>query len=297
MKKSQMSVVGTILISGIVISIIIITYIWGRPLVQKSVDKARIDTILKRLEEIDSAITYVADTGGSRSIRFSLGEEAIRISPDDNSISFETSTVIPIIASLEWLPLNYHELPFKRDVLYSNTSGTAPVGCPWGGIPRNGSITIEGVEFNVTACNETTEYNYACIGHELSLITGSDCGRLNDDIYISEIDYTITVLKVNETGSEVFFLGEIVENVGILGMDPYGIIVGKTDVIAEVQRVTMKVKYRSLKDALGNLYSIVIQCDVDCFARGGTRTLHISRERLPEKGPGYIKTYVKLKLD
>ncbi|MCW1300608.1 MAG: hypothetical protein OH335_02640 [Candidatus Parvarchaeota archaeon] len=306
MKKSQTQIVTAILLTLVIITAITGTYLWGNPLIQKNTDKMHIDFLIKKLQEIDTAIRYVAETGASRSIRVDLGNDRIYIVPTEQSTEsgfmFETMTRIPIITSSDWIPINSLEAPQKRESIFVNASQT--INSPNSLIctiadhgtsnVRLGSVTLEGVTYNVTSYNNTVTgvYDYVCISEASCVIT--DCTSVDGTIVKGSIPYLVAFVSNN--GDSIVLHGKTVDNVGFLGSDSPGIIVGKSIALGETQTVRLGIRYRALQDSTGRLHKIYITCSRGCFFSGGSHEITFTRENII-RDINSTNTYIDIRID
>jgi hypothetical protein len=288
--KSQTQIVTAILLTLVILTAVTGTYLWGNPLVQKNMDKVHIDSLVKKLEEIDSAIKYVSDTGASRSVKVNLGSDKIYIVPTETSIEsgfmFEATTKIPIITSSEWIPINSLEMPQQRESIFINATQT--ISAPDPRIctiaqhsttnVKYGNVTLEGVVYNVTIYNNTGSglYDYVCISSGSCVI--SDCAGIEGTIRKNNIDYL--VVFVTNNGDSAVLNGKWVDNVGFLGSDNPGIIVGKSVALGETQTLRIGVRYRALRDSAGRLHKIYLTCSNGCFFSGGSHEIIFTRENI-----------------
>lgn len=285
MSKAQSSVLGTVLITGIVISIVGSVLVWGKPLIDKSTDNTHIDNIINKMMEIDSAIRYVGETGSTRNIKLSLSDESFRIV--NGEIVWETSTQVPIVATTSWAPINTYDLPTKNQILTIDTK-YACIKCTKlseDDNPKYGNITIDNEIYYVSTHNEGVNYKKACISKNFNL-TSENCAFKNQKIYVKDYGYEIGYVAAS--GNEVVIIGKEVENIGILGKDKAGIIIGKSTSTKYAQNVFIKLVYRGLQDDYGKVIRYNLNCDDHCIATQGTYTLTITRESISETPSGTI---------
>ena len=100
--KAQVSVVSVILISGIVVSLVGASFMWGMPLVTKRTIVTEYTTAENFLEKINDVIVDIANTGaGSESLEIPTG--SVRVIPHNaedvnrNSLMIDMMTDQPMI--------------------------------------------------------------------------------------------------------------------------------------------------------------------------------------------------------
>jgi hypothetical protein len=108
--KAQTGVLGVVVLTRILLAIVSVTYLWGQPLIQKNVDRAQVNLVLEKLDELNDAILYTASTGSNSIIDLDLTNSVFLIDYDNNRAIYETYSTVPIIASIEEVPINYYEL-------------------------------------------------------------------------------------------------------------------------------------------------------------------------------------------
>ncbi len=293
--KNQSSIISTIILSGIILAIVSATFIWGQPLVQKSTDKIKVNTIINNLKTIDDKIVYTQQTGSSSVVSLNIDGATYRISPNDNSIIVKTETLIPIITSYSFIPIGYSELAYEPELISINTSNTnqSIISGPskYYGEIKFGNKSINGVNYNFSVYNTSDKYDYLCMfnGSDINS-TDSDCAEELNSITKNGIKYTIAFISYD--GKEVVLSGSFIENIGLLGSDPSGIISGKNLPTRDKQFVTLKLSYRGLKDANNNYYKIILECDANCLT-SNSKKLIITRDRI-ERTSNATYYYIRL---
>ena len=135
-------------------------------------------------------------------------------------------------------------------------------------------------------------YDYACI-YQGSSPVASDCGPELSSI-TKDIEYTLSWISTD--GKEAIISGGLRENVGVLGTDPAGIIVGKSQPVGNAQQVTIELAYRSLRDAAGRTYKTYIFCETGCRAGTGIKRLTIERTNI-ERTSNSTNYYITLRFE
>lgn len=296
--RGQSAIISTVLLSGIILAIVSATFIWGQPLVQKTTDKVKIDTIVDDLTLIKDKIEHTQQTGSPSVVNLNIQDATYHILPDENGIIVRTTTLIPVITSYTYIPISYTELAYETELTDVDTSQTVtgvstPPGYDGGDI-HFGNVTLEGALYNVTVyVTDNTVYDHVCIyqGSDISDLD-AECSEELGSINKAGTDFTIS--WVNSDGNEVIISGGEKENIGILGSDPAGIIAGKSQPISNQQQVSLKLSYRSLKDANNRNYKTFIECSVGCRATTGVHRLRIERTRVERTSNNtyyYVKAY------
>ncbi len=307
MKKGQSTVVSSVLISGIIISIISLTYVWGRPLIQKTADKSNIDSAKNDLINLKDMIIEAASTGSTGRYELNLGvNEKLTIT---DKIAFETVTSIPIISSVSWSPLNSYELPYERENTKVITDGSKPDAtmCATTGdtikykqqslnLGDGTSRTFDFVFFKRTATNE---YDYACIAVDGSNMGCSvDCGVEGDTIL--KYGTTFNLLFLNDSGYNLNVVGKQVEKEGVLGEDEMGIMIARSIGLGETQRVLIEVQFRSLVDPItGDKIRLNLTCEGGCAATSGSHIIQVNKEgetKRLESGRSVTESVIKVKI-
>lgn len=102
--KAQISPISTVLITGVIISLVGIAYFWGMPLIEKQSTATDYSIAKSFMENLDSVITEIANSGGSEEMDIPLGvlrlkEGGIEIDNKTNTIIMEFVTKQPIITA------------------------------------------------------------------------------------------------------------------------------------------------------------------------------------------------------
>lgn len=304
MKKAQSEIVGTVLISTLILVVVGSTFVWGRPLIDKSSDKSKLDTILLKFEELDSAIRYVASTGSSKIVSINLHEEDQLEINEDGEIELQTVMKVPIITSKDFTPLNAYELPEDTALYYTEMNNTLDADSYQDLVVSlmsqnseilNASLGIG--NWNVLSYRrQSDDYNYVCVAEGTDFSDElSQCGVRGEDIFTSAGNYT--VIRINDTGSPVYLSGGLVENLGLLGKDVPGIILGKSDLLGGNTGLitTIKMAYRGLLDDKRTVHRVNVACEINCIASSGVKDIRIVRTDV-ERNPDSIDTYINVEI-
>jgi len=283
--RGQSAIISTVLISGIILSIVTATYIWGQPLVQKTTDKVKIDSITSDLELIKENIDHTQKTGSPTSVTLNIQDATYSISESDNAIYVKTTTLIPVVTSYTYVPISYTELAYETELTDINTSDTITglINLPEdydGGVIHFGNVTLESQYYNITVYNTSnTVYDHVCIYQGVDVSdTETDCSEELGTINKNGVEFTVS--WIDDDGTEVILSGGEKENFGVLGSDPGGIISGKSQPVSQQQQVSIRLSYRGLKDATGRTYKTYVTCETGCRATDGIHKMRIERSRV-----------------
>ena len=108
------------------------------------------------------------------------------------------------------------------------------------------------------------------------------------------VDYDIRL--IDGEGTEIIFLGNETENVGILGKDSSGIVIGKSIPGRNANEVILKLVYRALMDRDGKEHKYFLECQKRCSASQGNQNLKISFSRT-EQTTSITKIYINLEFE
>lgn len=298
--RAQTAIISTILLSGVILAIVTATYVWGQPLVQKTTDKIKIDSIVNDLTTIKNRIEHTQQTGSPSEVTLNIQDANYQISPDENGIIVKATTLIPVITSYAYIPMDYTELAYETRLTDINTSltgstTTKPSGYVNGDIIHTGEVNLSNTNYHVSVYNTSegnTIYDIVCIHVGEDIIPNTDCAKELGFINKNGIDYSIS--WIDDNGAEVIISGDQKENIGILGTDPSGVISGKSQPVSRTQQVTIKLSYRGLKDANDRVYKTFIECATGCRASEGIKTLKIERTKVDRTSNStnyYLKVY------
>jgi len=296
-RKAQATIVGSVLISGIVMALVGVTIFWGKPLIDKTTDKTHITNVINKMQEIDSIIKYVADTNSSQSVSIDLKTDD-DFSIANNELVYKTVTQVPVIASVEWVPLNVYEMPFQKQVFdvigeQGSTVRTDAQGIDTA-VPYWGTIKVSEKNVNVIIYKKLNLEAYTvCLTNSLA-DTGVEmiCADEGRTLRFENKDFEIKSARQDEA----IFLGPESENIGILGKDSPGIIIGKTSPGQNENMVTIKLVYRGLMDNLEVKHEYIIQCSAGCAAKKGSHKLRISFDKV-ERRADVTRIYINTEFE
>lgn len=95
-KKAQTQAMSVVLITGIVIGLVSVAYLWGKPLIEKRSTVAEFSSIESFILELDKKIVGIANSGsGSATLDLPFG--VLRVDDTENSLTFEHYVPQPIV--------------------------------------------------------------------------------------------------------------------------------------------------------------------------------------------------------
>ncbi|MFA5303736.1 MAG: hypothetical protein WC393_04340 [Candidatus Nanoarchaeia archaeon] len=297
MNKGQVSILGVVILMGIVMGLVSATYVWAGPLITKNLDKANVNNVISFMNDLNDDILYVASTGSSRIVESNLGEASFVINSADNQVIVELSSTVPMINSVTEAPINFHELATKTENFNINASimdesvslsGYEPVS-------YYSALSLGGVDYNASLFNSTESNDF-----ELLCIWNGTINELNDCALtgqsISKEGTVYEVVYINESGTNALFIGGLVENKGIFGLEPSGIISGKGFNSNNKEYITLFLTYRALVSDDNVEFKIFINCSNNCAFSNEAKSFVISRTNII-RGSGYVNTYINIEVD
>lgn len=299
MRSAQTGVLGMVVLTGIVIVIISITFMWGQPLIQKNVDKAQINMVMEKLDEINDAIIYTASTGSNNIVSLDLTNSAFLIDESSNRIMYQTYSSVPIISGTEEVPINYYELATIRESLTYNTTDTSnsdPIVTGYETITHHKSnITIGGVLYNATIHENSSnnEWDLLCLWKDYSITESTDCARSGETI--TQEDIVHDIISILSSGEAAYANGDIIENQGILGNEPSGIISAESVSLIDTEKITFYLTYRGMLSPINKEHKIILSCSNNCVSSNTEKDLIISRTNIVQSSNSTI-TYISLEV-
>lgn len=91
--RGQSQLIGVVLLTLVMITMIGITYMWGMPLIEKQKDTVKVSNAEKFMKELDDKISDVAKNGGSQKIEVPSVPGEIRIFDVGTSDRIEMNTM------------------------------------------------------------------------------------------------------------------------------------------------------------------------------------------------------------
>lgn len=285
--KSQSGILSVVLLTGIILALVGAAYIWAGPLLSKNVDMANIDSIIDFLNNLNSEILYAARTGGNRVLSANMEQASLIINPLGNQIIIEASSAVPMVNSVEEIPLNFYELSQKNEDININASKTH--GASISGYDSSANydeILINELQYNASLLKNSSsaEFDLLCLWKdELSI---DDCATEYEVIQKEGVSHEI--IYINESGSNAFFLGGLAENKGVFGSEPSGIISAKGFNIGNREHMTFYLTYRGLINDEDVDFKIIIECSNNCVISGEQKSVSITRKNvLRQQGKVY----------
>ncbi|MDD5417939.1 MAG: hypothetical protein PHW96_03605 [Candidatus Nanoarchaeia archaeon] len=310
MNKAQSNILAVVLMSGIAIVIVSAVLVWGKPLIDKSSDKISMQNIINTLQNVDEKIVYVASNTGSQRLRVDVsGLSEIYLDEADNSIVFRSITRMPLVGSVEWVPLNTYELPDEKETLTINTTSTActcgsTCGLDYSGLCssctgeiKHGTATINTTATSVHVCTTNgVEYNRICFNTTQGVIPTLNCYGENGLWLQDSVNYRIIYVD-RTSGNEAVLEGAEVENIGIQGRDVPGIIAGRLTPAQDLYEVRLRLKYRGLEDENGMINRIRLSCGVNCFYSSSKTTFMKLTYNSTRTMDTISETYIKVEFE
>jgi len=298
MGKAQTSILGVVIITGIVLALVSVTYIWGQPLIQKNVDRAHTNLVMDKMDEIDDAILYTSSTGSNSVVDLDLSTSTFVIDAPNNRIIYQTYSTVPIIASVTEVPINYYELATERESKTYNATWTTannPALSGYETTTHHTNTTIGDVFYNVTIYQNSTSsaWELVCFWKAGAITKLLDCAEENQAV--TKESTTIDMIGIETDGTGAYTLGAVVENKGVLGSEPSGIVSAKSVTLADKEKITFYLTYRAMISADNEEYSIILQCADNCVASNNNKKLVISRVNVLMTSTE-VNTYIKLEV-
>jgi hypothetical protein len=279
MGKAQSEILGTIVLTGILLVIVAVTFLWGTPIIQKNIDKGSMNLIIQKIGEINSAITYTASTGSNSVVELDLRTSSLLVDTENNRLIIEATSSVPIIASIDEMPINYYELATTRENVAHDTTNlisTDPSITGYNLDTHHANTTISSTFYNVSVYENTTSSNWELVCIWTSTLTeNSDCAYIGETIVKEGNEYEL--VSILSSGTAAYFNGATIENAGVLGSEPSGIISAKSLRVGDKEKITFYLTYRKMIAPTADEYKLLIDCTMGCSASGSTKTLVISR--------------------
>ncbi len=134
-KKGQSTSLGAILITGIILSLVLITYVWGQGLVETQQTVTTANYMETRMLDFRTSINEVAHEGinSTRLVHFSISEGTLEIqngsycsggSPNNNALVYELGTSSELVESRNLISIDPIESNMDCTASYSNSSSS-----------------------------------------------------------------------------------------------------------------------------------------------------------------------------
>ncbi len=256
LRPAQTQAVSMILMTGIVLAMVVVTYNWGAPMVEKSQTNSKILQAQDVMSMIKQRMSDVALSGEQKSFRISLGG-ILEVVPGKNSIIYSISTKGLGVGSMSYISLDssFDAIQYETHVVNASDGGI---------------ITLAGIDYDVHVCAVDDVVVINSTSH-----SSGDAIWDNSNYMLEHVDCTglfdgFTVI----TGPEE-------EVVGLLGMDAAGVVMAKTAVAGTEYINRLRLVYRELEDVVTlEGYKIIIHSEGNSIASSGDRTITIRRENI-----------------
>jgi hypothetical protein len=249
------------------------------------------------MNNLNDDILYVASTGSSRVLTANLGQATLVIDSENNQVVAELSSSVPMINSVTEAPINFHELATKRENFNTNNSlnDESQILSGYEISSTYTNLTLSENNYNISLFNSTSTNNFEllCIWNQ-SVNISLDCAQVSQSI--SKEGITYEVVYINESGTNALFVGGLIENTGVFGLEPSGIISGKGFSSNEKEYITLYLTYRSLVSEDNVNFKIFIDCPNNCAFSNEIKSIVISRSNII-RGTGYVYTYIDLEVN
>jgi hypothetical protein len=296
MNKAQVSILGVVILIGIVMALVSVTYIWAGPLITKNIDKANVNSVISFMNNLNEDILYVASTGSSRVISANIGQASFIINPDNNQIIVEMSSTVPMINSVTESPINFYELATKRENFNTNASMLDDsISLPgYEPISYYSNLTLGNVNYNISLFSfSENNFTLLCIWNN-SLNQANDCGQAGQSI--SKEGTAYEVVYINQSGNNSLFIGGLIENEGVFGLEPSGILSGKGFNSNGKEYITLFLTYRALISDENVKFKIFIDCSNSCAFSNEKKNFVISRTNII-RGSGFVNTNITIEVE
>lgn len=254
-----------VLVASIVLAMVVTTYQWGSPLVEKSQTNSIIVQAQDNMAMIKQRINEVALSGEQKSFNVKL-DGTFEVVPEKNSIIYSVSTAGLGLGSFLYVPLDSSKEAIAYDTYILNAT-------------TGGIVTIGGIDYSVAAC----------AGNDGAAINGT-FRNVGDIIHPTATNYTLDHVDCSGVFDKFTVIsGPEVEVFGVLGSDEAGVIMAKTVFGGKGYLTQMRLAYRELDDVTSlEGRKIKIVSDGNKLVSGGAHTIFIRRGNV-ERIPGAAK--------
>ncbi len=231
--KGQTQIISVVLIMGLAVGVIGASYMWGKPLIEKSQAGTTITNAEKTMDLIKTTIDDVAKTGGQKKKQIQI-DGPLKVSESENAIAYTLTGSMAAIASSQWISIN-DDVPPKSMETYAvdaaDPSDSTPIGC--GDCIMNASC-IPTQTVNITGtCEAVGTYP-----------AGSSFNCNSNRYTVDHIDCAGTV-----DGFAVL-TGPEKEMPGLVGINNAGVLVAKSIPLGNEFMTDYKLIYRELIDPI-----------------------------------------------
>ncbi len=231
-RKAQSQILSIMLITGILITVIGATYMWGIPLIEKGRSSSESEFAESFMVHLKEKIDNVATTGEQRTIPIELNGN-LELT-EDNSLTYTIVTRGLNIATTAWVPL---------------AGGTSPVENDMAAVAANGGSETVDINADVT-CTMTS----SC-GPDQITLTGctkpSIDGTYSEDsnfILDSESYHVHHIDCIGDIDGQALIIGPEREKAGIVGIDEAGVLIAKSEASGGKFKTIYRLVYRELDD-------------------------------------------------
>ncbi|MCK4551006.1 MAG: hypothetical protein KAT91_03555 [Candidatus Aenigmarchaeota archaeon] len=261
--KGQTQIISVVLIMGLAVGVIGASYMWGKPLIDKSQAGTTITNAEKTMDLIKNTIDDVAKTGGQKKKQIQI-EGSLEVSEAENAIIYTLTGLMAAIASSQWISIN-DDVPPKSIETYAvdatDPSDSTAIGC--GDCVMNSSCLP----------TETIKISGTC-GASGNYVAGSS---FNCDLNTN----TYTVDHIDCAGNLDGFAvlaGPEKEMSGIVGTNNAGVLVAKSIPSGDEFMTEYKLIYRELIDPTSKEgVKIIIKNQGNSQISSGQHTLTVMR--------------------
>lgn len=134
-KKGQSTPLGAILITGIILALVLVTYTWGRGMLESQQTRTSVNYMESKMLEFRKAINAVTHEGvnSTRLVHFSISEGKLSLkngsycsdgSSGKNALVYEVSTSSQLVDSSSLISIDPIETNTDCTASYSNTSSS-----------------------------------------------------------------------------------------------------------------------------------------------------------------------------
>ncbi len=280
------TIISYMLIFTISFIVVIASYLWGKPLIDKGVSKINLENGIEFANYINEEIKAVATSGGSRVFDVSIRDWIGKI--DDDAFYFSITSTVPIVSAISYIPINSYTEPIKEETFtYTLRDNESEVYLP-SGASSDVKVTYDDVYLDTSYKekyyiliydkNNDGAYDYLCIGSNTS--SPISCNSLGKNITIEGTTYTIQSLSSSQATLKGYLKRAVYQG------DEYGIIQMKGSKGGK-QKITFKLTYIPVIDESGREMEIRLFCNNNCFG-SGNKKLFIKKDREEYKGDKVI---------
>ncbi len=286
-------VIQKILILGFLSIMIVLTYLWISPLVDKVRERSKLEDAYKTLREIGEMIVYTAQTGTPMEKDIYIpGEIKIK----NGYIELKIVGKIPMILSKEFIPLFSSEYPFYKEekILESDENiNCSQTNCTW--------CLEYGCDSNDVKVGNFSNYTFAIfwINDRYASICFTTDNLSDNYLEISENDCYFEGDKFGEY--DISLIDELGDYAILEGREVIRPVTADKDRISVVGKSVGREMFTSILrlyilDVIGERNvtdSIIIICERNCWELEGYKKVTTELERIKKEG-NTIKRFIKV---